>query len=490
MAKKVDTVKLLRNVSFFSAFNAETLALLQDRLRRETYNAGEVLCREGDAGDRMFVIESGSVAVLKSTEFGETVEITVLNAGDVTGEMSLLANMKRSATLQVRDAAVVWELGSQDFQDLLTRECSLARALLTNLTRHLHRETSVVAQLMGRGADRRFCVAFFDAKSYMETAFKACNPHGYDIRFLEPRLSRQTVSLAAGADVVCVFVNDSLDAAVIEELSAMDIKMIALRCAGYNNVDLKACEKHGVSAARVPAYSPYAVAEHAIAMMMTVNRRTHRANNRVREGNFSLEGLVGFDVHGKTAGVVGTGKIGKCAANILAGFGCRLLAYDKFQDKDFAAGIGMEYVELDRLFAESDIITLHAPLTPETHHLIDTQALARMKDGVTLINTSRGALIDTAALLDGLKTRKVGYACLDVYEEESAYFFEDFSSDVLSDDILARLTTFNNVLVTSHQAFLTQEALQNIADTTMENIREYQQGKRMGELTNTVVGRS
>jgi D-lactate dehydrogenase len=264
--------------------------------------------------------------------------------------------------------------------------------------------------------------------------------------------------------------------------------MIALRCAGFNNVDLAACERHGLSVTRVPAYSPYAVAEHAVALMMTLNRRLHRANNRVREGNFSLSGLVGFDMHAKTAGVIGTGKIGKCLIHILAGFGCRILAHDMYPDAQLVERSGVRYVPLDELLAESDVISLHAPLTRETRHMIGAEAIAKMKRGVMLINTSRGALIDTPALLEGLKSGQIGNAGLDVYEEESEYFFEDLSDRVITDDVLARLMTFNNVIVTSHQAFLTQEALNNIADITLENIREYELGKRGSALTNRVSG--
>jgi D-lactate dehydrogenase len=320
----------------------------------------------------------------------------------------------------------------------------------------------------------------------MADIFAKRNTYGYDLKFYDSRLSLDTVPLAAGFHAACVFVNDDLNAAVIEELQAMGVSLIALRCAGYNNVDLAACQKHGVSVVRVPAYSPYAVAEHAVALMLTLNRKIHRANNRVREGNFSLSGLVGFDMHDKTVGVVGVGRIGRCTLNILAGFGCRLLAHSRTPKQDLIDELGVRFVPMDELLSASDVITLHTPLTPQTYHLIDASAIAKMKPGVMLINTGRGALIDTTALLDGLKSGQIGYAGLDVYEEESGYFFEDYSDRVMTDDVLARLTTFNNVVVTSHQAFLTEDALQNIADTTLGNIHEYEQGKRFGELTHAV----
>jgi D-lactate dehydrogenase len=286
--------------------------------------------------------------------------------------------------------------------------------------------------------------------------------------------------------VICPFVNDKIDAEVVEELSRNGLKMIALRCAGYNNVDIEACEKHGISVTHVPAYSPHAVAEHAVALMMALNRHIHRANNRIREGNFSLDGLVGFDMFGKTVGIIGTGKIGKCTLDILLGFGCRILAYDKYPDSKIARNKGVQYVELDKLFSESYIISLHAPLTLETKYMINKESITGMKPGVMLINTSRGGLVDTQALIKGLLSGQIGSAGLDVYEEESEYFFEDFSHTVISDDTLARLTTFNNVMITSHMGFLTHEALANIVNTTMKNISEYEKGKRGSQLTKAI----
>jgi D-lactate dehydrogenase len=263
--------------------------------------------------------------------------------------------------------------------------------------------------------------------------------------------------------------------------------MIALRAAGYNNVDLQACQAHDISVTRVPAYSPHAVAEHTVALMLALNRKIHRAYSRVRDGNFSLSGLLGFDMHGKTVGVVGVGKIGRCVVDILLGFGCKVLGYDKYQDEELAARAGFRYVEMDALLSQSDIITLHAPLLPSTYHLINADTLKMMKRGVMLINTSRGGLIDSPALVEGLKDGRIGSAGLDVYEEESEYFFEDRSDRVIRDDVLARLTSFNNVMITSHQGFFTEEALDNIATTTLANVAEYAEGKRRGELTNAVT---
>ncbi|MBI5423688.1 MAG: 2-hydroxyacid dehydrogenase [Opitutae bacterium] len=315
-------------------------------------------------------------------------------------------------------------------------------------------------------------VAFFDTKSYDREYFAQATDAGeIELRFLEHRLTESTASTAQGANAVCCFVNDRLDRALLTHLKNFGVRHVALRCAGFNNVDLAAAKELGLAVTRVPAYSPHAVAEHTIALLLTLNRKIHRAHNRVREQNFSLAGLVGFDLHGKTAGVVGTGKIGRIVAEILRGFGMRVLACDPFPDAVWAAQHRVSYVSKVELFAQSDVISLHSPLTPETHHLVNEPTLAAMKRGAFIVNTSRGKLIDTAALIDGLKSGRVGGVALDVYEEEEGVFFEDHSDRVLADDELARLLTFPNVLITAHQAFLTREALGEIARVTVENLR-------------------
>ncbi len=312
-------------------------------------------------------------------------------------------------------------------------------------------------------------IAFFDAKPYDMPAFEKYGAEqGMKFSFYDTKLNIGTVTLAAGCEAVCVFVNDVLDAPVIDRLCEMGVKLIALRCAGYNNVDLSHAFGR-IHVVHVPAYSPYAVAEHAMALLLTSIRRIHKAYNRTKDFNFSLAGLTGFDLHGKTVGVIGTGRIGRVFIDICRGFGMKVIAYDKFP----AENAGIEYVTLDELFERSDIISLHCPLTEETHHLIDERAIERLKKGAVIINTSRGALIDAEALLEGIKSRKVGAACLDVYEEESDVFFRDFSGHIMSDDVLARLISMPNVIVTSHQAFLTEEALDNIAETTVKNIASY-----------------
>lgn len=319
-------------------------------------------------------------------------------------------------------------------------------------------------------------VAVFSAKNYDHEFLNSANTSHHELRFFEPHLNAETAGLAAGFEAVCVFVNDRVDAVVISKLASLGIRLIALRCAGYNNVDLKAATKHGIAVVRVPGYSPYAVAEHTIGLMLALNRKLHRAYNRVREGNLALDGLLGFDMHGKTVGIVGTGKIGSVVAQILCGFGCPTLAFDPMPNET-CRSCGVRYVKLEELLGQSDIITLHCPLTPQNKHMIDARAVQKMKTGVMLINTSRGALIDTMAVIEALKSGKIGYLGLDVYEEEEQIFFEDRSSLIIPDDVFSRLLTFPNVIITGHQAFFTREALSNIAATTIDNITKFGQGR-------------
>lgn len=324
--------------------------------------------------------------------------------------------------------------------------------------------------------DNLIKVAFFDAKPYDKPAFeKLAEERGLRIKYFETRLTEDTVNLARGYDAVCVFVNDSVTAEVIESLVEFGVKIIALRCAGFNNVDIKSA-KGKIKVVRVPAYSPYAVAEHTMALLLTSIRRIHKAYIRTRDFNFSLSNLTGFDLHGKTVGVVGTGKIGRVFIDICKGFGMKVLCYDKYPNPEVEDGKTVVYAPIDRLFEESDVISLHCPLTEETYHLIDEKSLEKCKKGVVILNTSRGALVDAEALLAGIKSRKVGAACLDVYEEESDLFFEDKSGHIMEDDVLARLISMPNVIVTSHQAFLTEEALSAIAEVTVENITQVLSG--------------
>ncbi len=314
-------------------------------------------------------------------------------------------------------------------------------------------------------------IAVFSAKSYDVNTLEQANgaraaPH--DLVFLNPHLDANTAILAQGADAVCAFVNDELDAPVLEALSEQGVRLILMRCAGFNNVDVTAAARLGLAIGRVPAYSPYAVAEHTVALILALNRRLHRAYSRVREGNFALDGLMGFDLHGKTIGVVGTGRIGMCAIRVLTGFGCKVLAYDPYPSEE-AEAAGAQYVPLQDLLPASRVVTLHCPLTPDTHHMIDEAALAAMQPGAMLVNTSRGGLIDTRAVIAALKSGQLGGLAIDVYEEEGDLFFENLSEQVLQDDVFARLLTFPNVVVTGHQAFFTAEALEAIAETTLDN---------------------
>ena len=315
--------------------------------------------------------------------------------------------------------------------------------------------------------------AIFSTKRYDREFLTAANAGAHELHFLEAHLDELTAVLAGGCGAVCVFVNDTVDAPVLARLAAGGTRLIALRCAGFNNVDLTAAAQHGIGVVRVPAYSPHAVAEHTVGLILALNRHLHRAYNRVREGNFALDGLLGFDLHGRTVGLIGTGRIGAVVAKLMRGFDCEVLAMDPLQNPECLA-LGVRYVTLDELLARSHILSLHCPLTPENHHIINAAALARMKDGTMLINTSRGALVDTLAVIEALKSGKLGYLGLDVYEEEGDIFFEDLSSEIIRDDVFTRLLTFPNVLITGHQAFFTRNALEKIAATTIANISQFE----------------
>ncbi|NNC93857.1 MAG: 2-hydroxyacid dehydrogenase [Acidimicrobiia bacterium] len=323
-------------------------------------------------------------------------------------------------------------------------------------------------------------VAVFSSHPHDEKYLNRANESaGHELAFLESRLKPRTAKLADGFDAVCAFVNDDLGAAVLEALHGLGVHHIALRSAGFNHVDLEAARRLGFTIARVPAYSPHAVAEHTVAIMLALNRQIHKSYSRVRDGNFALDGLLGFDLFGRTVGVVGTGKIGERVAVIMSGFGCRIVAYDPYPNP-VCIELGVEYVDLPTLFAGSDIVSLHTPLTPETHHLVDAETIAMMKDGVMIVNTSRGALVDTVAVIEGLKTRKIGYLGLDVYEEEGDLFFENLSDRIITDDVFSRLLTFPNVIITGHQAFFTAEAITAIAETTMANLTAFETGVASG----------
>lgn len=326
-------------------------------------------------------------------------------------------------------------------------------------------------------------IAVFSTKSYDQEYFeKYKNKYDYDFSFFETSLNNETARLTQDFDVVCVFVNDTIDKTTIKLLSEHGVKLIALRCAGFNNVDVESAKKHNIKVVRVPAYSPEAVAEHAMALILTLNRKTHKAYNRVREGNFSLKGLIGFNIHGKTVGVIGTGTIGANFCKILKGFGCKIIAFD-IAKSDELMDLGVEYLPLDDVFEQSDIISLHCPLNEHTKHIVNKKSIALMKEGVMIINTSRGALIDTVAVIKGLSDKKIGYLGIDVYEQEENLFFEDLSERIIQDDLILRLNSFPNVLITSHQAYFTKEAMDEITTTTLKNIAAFDKNL---ELTNEV----
>ncbi|MEL7084884.1 MAG: 2-hydroxyacid dehydrogenase [Cyanobacteria bacterium P01_A01_bin.3] len=328
-------------------------------------------------------------------------------------------------------------------------------------------------------------VAFFSAKSYDRRSFKAANAENtHTLTFLEPQLNPKTAVLAVGYPVVCAFVNDCADAKTLDILAAGGTRLLALRCAGFNTVDLKRAEELGIKVVRVPTYSPYAVAEHAAALILALNRKIFRAYNRVRDDNFSLEGLQGFDLYGQTVGIVGTGQIGMVFARIMQGFGCKLLGYDVYPNDRFETFENARYVSLAELYAQSDIISLHCPLLPDTYHLIDGEAIAQMKPGVMLINTSRGGLLDTPAAIKGIKSGQIGYLGIDVYEQEDGLFFQDLSDTIIQDDTFQLLQSFSNVAITAHQAFFTRNALEAIATTTLANISQFEAGE---PLKNEVV---
>lgn len=466
----------------------ETLAALAAIGERRALAPGDLLFQEGDPAGFLFVVEEGALLAKKRSDDGPEVVLRELGPGEIGGLTSMHVQKTRSATLRATVPTTVITFPRDAFHAVMTGHPALAQALLAHLAAKVRAKTRQVATLLSRTAgDPRELIAFFDAKPYERAAFDARLPADLRIHYFEPRLGPSTVALARGFPVVCAFVNDELSAPVIEELAGFGTRLIALRCAGYNNVDVAAAARLGVEVARVPAYSPHAVAEHTAALILTLNRKIHRAYNRVREGNFSLTGLVGFDLFGRTAGLVGLGKIGRCLARILAGFGMRVLAHDIAPDAELAAATGVRFTDLDELLAESDVVSLHVPLSKATHHLFDARRIAAMKRGAMLINTSRGGLVDTTALIEALKSEHLCAAGLDVYEEESEYFFQDRSDRVITDDVLARLMTFPNVLVTSHQAFLTREALDNIAETTLDNVRSFLGGARGEALANRVA---
>lgn len=472
----------------FSAAGADTLDRLCAAAQPLVLAVGEAAFNEGDPSPWAFVLHSGALQASAADEAGRDTPLRVLRTGDVGGLTLLDREDGRSTTMRALEPSVLVTVPKAPLRAALEGDSAFATALLGYFGRHLRARTRQIAGMVShaRGGQPQQ-IAFFDCKPYERKAFERRLTPELGVHWINARLDIDTAALADGQPIVCAFVNDTLDDAVLTRLAAGGTRHIAMRCAGYNNVDLASAARNGLSVTRVPAYSPHAVAEHAVALLLTLNRKTHRAHARVREGNFSLVGLEGFDLHGRTAGIVGLGKIGRCLAEILRGFGMRVLAMDSYRDEAFAERTGLRYVELDELLAASDVVSLHAPLMPATYHLINADSIARMKRGAVLINTSRGGLVDARALIDALKTGHIAAAGLDVYEEESEYFFQDRSDRPIDDDTLARLISFPNVLITSHQAFLTEDALDNIAETTLANCRQWLEGRRGAELSNALA---
>ncbi|KAJ3269201.1 hypothetical protein HDV01_001680 [Terramyces sp. JEL0728] len=478
--------EILDSLPLFKELDKKTTDQLLQLFKEKSFRKGDALYTIGSVHNEVFILKSGNVAIcnnkkekLKKLDNISAFGLTSLFIGQPTCSHTLIAE----TDVQVFYATL------HEFETLASNNSNITSCILKYIASELRYWRDGPADYIPTKEKKVFMV--FDAKSYdrkyfglLEQKFADIN---YEVRYIESKLTRETVALAKQANIVCAFVNDELCKEVVARLHAFGVEMIAMRCAGFNNVDLKACDRVKLTVARVPAYSPYAVAEHAVALIMSLNRKIPQAYNKTRTGDFSLStALTGFNIHGKTAGVIGTGKIGKILCGILIGFGCKIVCYDIYKDKELLANPNVRYVDdVGELYTVADIISLHSPLVSSTTHMINKESIGKMKTGVMLINTSRGGLIDTLDLIDGLKSGKIGYAGLDVYEGESEYFFENWTGQVIKDDLLSRLLSFSNVIVTSHQAFLTHEALENIGHTTFANVQEFAGGKKLDQLTNT-----
>lgn len=481
---------VLRRVELFSELDDAILEAVAASVTRRELAAGEALFREGEPADSMFIVERGALEVRTAGRGGDEVTLREMTPGEVGGLTSMAVAKVRSASLVARSPAAVLTVPRDRFLSLLDAHPPLVRALVVFLSAKVRGKTYRLASLLEADHERsRPRVAVFDTKLYDREYLDAAAGEELELEYFETRLRPETARLAAGAFAVCAFVNDELSAATLERLAELGVELVAMRCAGTNNVDLEAAARLRLTVVRVPAYSPHAVAEHATAMLLALVRRLPRAVARVRDGNFRLDGLVGFELNGGTAGLVGLGAIGAVHAHILRGLGMEVVAFDPYAEASRAAELGVTLLDLDTLLEIAGVVCLHAPLTPETHHLINADRLARMRPGAVLVNTSRGGLVDTAALIDALKSGHLGGAALDVYEEEAGTFFEDRSTTVLTDDVLARLLTFPNVLITSHQAFLTREALTTIAEVTIASLRAFFAGDDLPTAVVVPAGR-
>lgn len=479
-------VAKLKKIGLFSQLKGDDgLKEVAAVFQKKEYKAGASLLNEGEPQTKAFVVESGELKRTKlNSATKERVEINRLHPGDNAGLLHLFGQDPAFASLEAVSDTTVWELSHDAFSSFISTHPEVSVGFLQSLALQVRNQSKLIRSLgQEETKEGTVRVIFFDTKKWVVDAFdqqkKELKLDRMEIKYVSQRLSQESVYFASGYQVVCCFVNDTIDASVVKTLSELGVKMVALRCAGFDRVDLQMTETLGLTVARVPAYSPYAVAEHAIALLLTLNRKTHKAYNRTREGNFGLDGLLGFDLYGKTAGVVGTGKIGQCLVNILLGFGCKVNCYDVFINKELEAKKDVKYVDLETIWKDSDFISLHAPLTPQTKYLINAESLGKMKKGCVLINTSRGGLIDTKALVAALENETIAGAGLDVYEQESAYFFQDKSIEdkLIEDETLRSLISLKNVILTGHQAFFTAEALGNIAKTTLDNITLWKNGK-------------
>ncbi|KAI8900959.1 D-isomer specific 2-hydroxyacid dehydrogenase [Globomyces pollinis-pini] len=481
---------IFKALPIFKSLTNEAIAKVVPMCQQTHFNADDVLIKEGDLASELYIFETGPLTIFKNGN--QVKEIT--NHCAIGFSSLFIPEAVNTSTIRVNAKTTGYVINRKEFEELVKTLPELNQSLLSFLSSEIRfwrdRPTSDVTK--GSDPKKKVRMVMFDTKPYDKRYYANLMDKfleiGVELTFVETKLSLATASLAFHAKIVCVFVNDTVNSDVLHKLNSYGVEMIALRCAGFDRVDLKTAQNLGMSVARVPAYSPYAVAEHAIALMMSLNRKIPHACNKTKIGDFTLtNALVGFDMHAKTVGVVGTGKIGKLTINILLGFGCKILCYDVYRDQELLTKPGVKYVDhLDELLSQSDIISLHAPLLESTKYLVNRDSIGKMKKGVMLINTSRGGLINTEALIDGIKSGQIGYAGLDVYEGESEYFFTKWTEGIIKDDTLARLLAFNNVIVTSHQAFFTHEALDALSNTTFTNVKEFVEGKRLKDLTNSV----
>ncbi|KAJ3119685.1 hypothetical protein HK098_005231 [Nowakowskiella sp. JEL0407] len=511
-------MELLQSMPKFKDLPPKSASLLASVMEEYNITKGTKIVKEGDPSQYAYFIASGEAEAFKNYGKSEETKLKIMRKGDIFGLSSMLDHSSHSSTVVAlsNPSTKTYRISIELFNKVINEDPGISVTICKHLsheykdfmkktshdTAHSVKAAPIVpivaiteVQTLKRDNNNVVTMAVFDHKPYERAyfdreikKFNEINAIKLECKFHEYKLNKDSANLAKGAKIVCMFVNDDGGTEVLKQLHEYGVKMIAMRCAGFNNCDLKTCQDLGISVARVPAYSPYAVAEHCVALLLALNRKIHLAYNRVKTGNFSLNNLVGFDIHGKTVGVIGTGKIGYCFIQIMLGFGCNVIGYDMYKNKELESTENFKYVEdLNELLTESHIISIHCPLMADNKYMINSETLKKVPKGAILINTSRGALIKTSDLIESLKEGHLGGAGLDVYEDETSYFFEDKSAEVIGDDVLARLLSFQNVVITSHQAFLTEEALTAISKVTVSNVQEFiVQNKSMKELNNSV----